>query len=68
MNTEELAEELEDLLPSGYSIEVDKHGQIIIFTGLIEDEDGELIPFESEADEESDSEMERLEDDDEEDD
>lgn len=44
MNFEELEEALDDLLPPGFSIETDKHGQIIILTNLRQDEDGELFP------------------------
>lgn len=65
-NIEDLEEALEDLLP-GYSIEADKHGQLIIFTGLREDEDGELHPIEEEVDEDLDPDTERLEDEDDED-
>lgn len=44
MNFEELEEALDDLLPPGFAIETDKHGQIIILTNLQQDEDGELFP------------------------
>jgi hypothetical protein len=56
MNLIDLEEALEDLLPSGFSIETDRRGQIIIFTALKEDEDGsDLIEFDSDADEDLDS-------------
>lgn len=66
---EELEEALNEILPSGFSIETDSHGQIIIFTGLAQEDDGELVDFEGDdEDEESDPDFESLEDDDEEDD
>jgi len=52
MNIEELEEILEDILPIGFRIEADDHGQLIIFTGLTKDDDGDLVDFESEEDEE----------------
>lgn len=45
MNFEELEEALDEMLPPGYSIETDKHGQIVILTNLRQDEDGELFPY-----------------------
>ena len=42
---EELEEALEELFPGGCIIETDNHGQLIVYTGLVEDEDGELSPF-----------------------
>ncbi len=58
MNLEELQESLEDVLEAGgFSIETDAQGQIVIMTGLREDDDGELIAFESEEDEEEDLEV-----------
>lgn len=52
MNIEDLEEALEDLFPSGYRLDTDKKSQIVIFTGLVQDEDGELVEFEDEEDEE----------------
>lgn len=52
MNIEDLEEALEDILPTGFRLEADKHGQLVIFTGLRQDDDGELVEFESEEDEE----------------
>lgn len=64
MNLEEIEEALESILPPGFSIETDKHGQLIIFTGLKEDEDGELVDFESdEEDPDLDPDFEPLEED-----
>lgn len=68
MNIEELEEALADVLPGGFSIETNKHGHIIIHTGLIQDEDGELVPVDSEEDEDIDPDLDPLEDEDEEDD
>lgn len=48
MNLEELEEALEEVLPNGFQIETDNHGQIIIYTGLRQDDDGELVDFEAE--------------------
>lgn len=42
MNLEELQESLEDILPEGFQITLDARGQVIIKTGLVEDESGEL--------------------------
>lgn len=43
MTLDELKELLEDTLSSDYRITTDKHGQVIIYTGLAEDADGELV-------------------------
>lgn len=66
MTLEELEEALSDILPNGFSIEADSHGQIIVYTNLTEDEDGELIDFEGEDDEDPDfdGDLEALKDDD----
>lgn len=48
MNLEELEEALEEVLPNGFQIETDNHEQIIIYTGLRQDDDGELVDFEGE--------------------
>jgi hypothetical protein len=45
---EELQEALEELLPGGFSIEEDNHGQLIVYTNMKQDEDGELSTFEEE--------------------
>ena len=50
----ELEEELDNLFPNGYAIETDKYGQIVIFTGLKEDENEELVIFDSEEDPDAD--------------
>jgi len=64
MNYEELEEALDDLFPGGFSIETDNHGQLVIYTGLTEDDEGELIPIDIEEDEEIDPDLDPLEDDD----
>jgi hypothetical protein len=46
---EALEEALAKILPPDFEIGLDKNGQIIIFTGLIESEDGELIPLDDET-------------------
>ncbi len=65
-NIDELEEALDDLFPGGFSIETDRHGQIIIYTGLVADEDGELSSADVEEDEEVDPDLEPIEDDDDE--
>jgi hypothetical protein len=64
MNYEELEEALDDLFPGGFSIETDNHGQLVIYTGLTEDDEGELIPIDLEEDEDVDPDLDPLEDDD----
>jgi len=53
-NMEDLEEGLIDLLGDGYQIDVDNEGQIVIYTGLCENDDGELETFVSEEDLEED--------------
>jgi hypothetical protein len=69
MNIEELEEALAEILPSGFQIDTNKHGQIIISTNLTQDDDGELVDFESDEDEDPDfdPDSEPLEEDDEDD-
>ena len=64
MNYEELEEALDELFPGGFSIETDNHGQLVIYTGLVEDDEGELIPADLEEDEDVDPDLDPLEDDD----
>jgi hypothetical protein len=65
MTYEELEEALQDILGNGYQIDKDNHGQIIIYTGLCEDDDGDLIEFESDDDDDDfDPEFEPLDDED----
>lgn len=56
MNLEELEEELENVLPPGFTIETDRKGRVIIITNFQLDDDGELEPFESDEEEEADEE------------
>lgn len=64
MNIEELEEALDELFPGGFSIETDNHGQIIVYTGLKQDDDGELSVIDSEEDEDYDPDHDPLEDED----
>lgn len=52
MTLEELEEALEEVFPRGFQIETDNDGQIVIHTGLTESDDGDLVPFDEEVDEE----------------
>lgn len=54
MNLDDLEEELENLLSSNFRIELDSHGQVVIFTGLEQDEDGELVEHHRDEDDEED--------------
>lgn len=63
MNIEELEEALEDILPSGFIIETDKNGQIVILTGLVQDDDGELVDIDDDADPDADPDFEPLDED-----
>ena len=71
MTLEDLEEALEEVLPHGFEVDVDNNGQIVIYTGLTQDEDGELVEFEGDdeddEEDEEDSEFEPLEDEDDED-
>jgi hypothetical protein len=66
MNIEELEEALDELFPNGFSIETDNNGQLVIYTGLKhhDDEEGELVPFDLEEDEDYDPDTDPLEDED----
>jgi hypothetical protein len=63
MNIEELEEALDELFPGGFSIEANEQGELIIYTGLQKDDEGELSPFNSEEDEEYDPDNDPIEDD-----
>lgn len=52
MNIEDLEEALEEILPNGYRLTTDADGQIVVHTLLREDDDGELVELEGDADEE----------------
>lgn len=68
MTLEDLEEALEEVLPHGFEVDVDNNGQIVIYTGLTQDEDGELVEFEGDEDDddedEEDPDLEPLEDED----
>lgn len=64
MNIDELEEELDTLFPGGFSIETDSNGQIVIYTHLIQDDDGELSTMDEEESEDFDLETDQLEDED----
>lgn len=51
MNIEDLQEELETILPDGFTIDTDHNGELIIRTGLRQEDDGELVPFDGDEDE-----------------
>jgi hypothetical protein len=53
-NMEDLEEVLLDLLGDGFQLDVDSEGQVIIYTGLRETDDGELEKFVSDDDLEED--------------
>jgi hypothetical protein len=63
MNLEELEEALVDILPSGFHMGTDKQGQVIIYTALREEDDGELVDFEDEEEEDADPDLEPLDED-----
>lgn len=69
MNLEDLEEALADILPAGFQIEIGKRGQLVVYTNLLQDEDGELVDFDSEESEDldfdSESELPSLDDEDE---
>jgi hypothetical protein len=68
MNIEELEEALSEILP-GFHLGTSKTGEVVIYSGLTEDEDGELLPIDDDDDEPSfDADTEQLEDEGEEDD
>lgn len=70
MTLEELEEALEEILTSGFEIDVDNKGQIVIYTGLCQNEDGELVEYDGDdedEDEDFDPDFEPLEDEDEDD-
>jgi hypothetical protein len=64
MNIDELEEALDELFPNGFSIETDNHGQLVIYTGLVQDDDGELVPADVEEDEDIDPDLDQLGDED----
>ncbi len=64
MNIEELEEALDELFPGGFSLETNKSGELVIYSGLKQDDDGELSALDSEEDEGYDPDLDPLEDED----
>lgn len=69
MNLEDLEELLSDFLPGGFQVETNKKGQLVIYTGLRQDDDGELVDIKGDLEEDTelefgDEEFEPLEEDD----
>ena len=62
-----LEDSLADILPAGFSFGQDRHGQLVIYTNLVEEEDGELVSFEGDEEIDFDPDLQQLEDEDEED-
>ena len=58
MTLEDLEDALEELLPNGFEIDVDDNGQLIVYTHLTQDEDGELVEYEGDEDDEDDEDEE----------
>jgi hypothetical protein len=54
---EELEEALVDVLGDGFRIDEDNQGQLVIFTGLREDDDGELVEYIDDEDLEEDPDL-----------
>lgn len=54
MNIDELQELLEEALPFRFQIDEDVNGQVIILTGMSQDEDGDLVKLETEDEEDDD--------------
>jgi len=48
MFLDELEEALSDILPGAFHLALDKNDQVVIYTGLIKDDDGELSPLDDE--------------------
>lgn len=61
MNLEELQEELDGILIAGYEVSTDSKGQVVIYTNLKEDDDGELVEMDD-LDDDLDDELEDLDD------
>lgn len=58
MNLEDLEELLSDYLPGGFRFETNKKGEVIIYTGLRQDEDGELVDLKGDLEEDEELEFE----------
>jgi hypothetical protein len=64
MNIDDLEEALDELFPGGFTIDTDSNGQIVIYTGLVQDDDGELTPLDTEESDDFDPDTTPLEDED----
>ncbi len=49
---DELEELIGEVLTSNFTLGTDKKGQVVIFTGLVQDEDGDLSDMEEESSDE----------------
>ena len=59
MNLEDLEELLEDFLPSGFRVSANKKGELIVYTSLRQEDDGELVDIRDQSSiEEDDEELE----------
>jgi hypothetical protein len=58
MDIETLEEYLSDFLPTGFRIDTNKKGELIVYTGLVQDDDGELSDLKAPASDESEEESE----------
>ena len=56
MILEDMELELETIFPRGFRIETDDNGQVVIYTGLTENDEGELVPIGNSEDDEEDDE------------
>lgn len=54
MDMDNLEESLAEILPAGFHIETNRHGEVVIHTGLRQDDDGELVEIEEEVDDDPD--------------
>lgn len=68
MLIEELEEQLDELFPNGFAIEKLDNGEIVIYTGLVENDDSELIPLDTEEDADYDPDLEPFTEEDDDDD
>jgi len=62
MNLEDLEELLSDYLPGGFRLETNKKGEVIVYTGLRQDDDGELVDLKGDLEEDEELEFEGDED------
>jgi len=60
MVLEDMEEALETIFPKGCRIETDDDGQVVIYTGLTENDEGELVPIGSSEDEEDDEDSDHV--------